>query len=156
MLKTVPEVSRFLLLIWLVGGLGTTALAVGDEVDLPPELIPRYETLIAEIRCPKCLNINIADSNAPIAEDLRSVVQEHLRDGKSNDEIKAFLRERYGDFIDYDPPLTPGTLALWAIPIALLICGLLVLTFIGQKKATIELTAEDQSRLQQLKSRRTS
>ena len=150
------EVSRFLLLIGFAAGLSTTVQPVGSEVDLPPELLPRYETLSAEIRCPKCLNINIADSNAPIAEDLRLVVQAQLREGKSNDEIKEFLRERYGDFIDYDPPLTPGTLALWAIPIALLICALLVLTFIGQKKATIELTAEDQSRLQQLKSRRTS
>ena len=83
-----------------------------SEVDLPPELMARYEVLIAELRCPKCLNINIADSNAPIATDLRMIVKNQLQDGKTNSEIKGFLRERYGDFIDYNPPLSPATLVL--------------------------------------------
>jgi len=124
-----------------------------SEVDLPPELIDRYEVLIAELRCPKCLNINIADSNAPIATDLRNVVQSQLREGKTNAEIKAFLRERYGDFIDYNPPLSPSTLALWAIPLILLICAAIVFTYVGSKRGVTELSDEEKTRLQQLKAK---
>lgn len=122
-----------------------------SEVDLPPELMARYEVLIAELRCPKCLNINIADSNAPIATDLRTFVKNQLLEGKSNSEIKSFLRERYGDFIDYNPPLSPATLMLWAIPLILVICAALVFTFVGSRRSKVELTDEEKTRLQQLK-----
>ena len=125
------------------------------EVDLSAELMTRYEVLIAELRCPKCLNINIADSNAPIATDLRMFVKEQLLDGKSNSEIKEVLRARYGDFIDYNPPLSPATLVLWAIPIVLLICAAFIFTFVGSKREKIEITEEEKSRLQQLKAQRT-
>ncbi len=130
------------------------ATSIGDsksEVDLPPGLMARYEVLIAELRCPKCLNINIADSNAPIATDLRMVVKNQLQDGKTNSEIKAFLRDRYGDFIDYNPPLTPATLVLWAIPVVLLICAALTFTFIGSRREKAELSDEEKARLQRLK-----
>ena len=126
------------------------------EVDLPPTLMVRYEVLIAELRCPKCLNINIADSNAPIATDLRMFVRDQLLDGKSNSEIKAHLRERYGDFIDYNPPLSPATLVLWAIPIILLICAALIFTFVGSRRDKVVLTDEERARLQRLKAQRPS
>ena len=127
-----------------------------SEVDLPPELMDRYEILIAEVRCPKCLNINIADSNAPIATDLRMVVKNQLLDGKSNSEIKAFLRERYGDFIDYNPPISPATLVLWAVPIVLLICAALTFTFVGARRDKVVLTDEEKTRLQRLKAQQPS
>ena len=122
-----------------------------SEVSLPPELMARYDVLIAEIRCPKCLNINIADSNAPIATDLRMVVKNQLLDGRTNSEIKAFLRERYGDFIDYNPPLSPATLLLWAIPVVLLICAALTFTYVGSSREKVELSEKEKARLQQLK-----
>ncbi len=127
-----------------------------QEVDLPPELVTRYEVLIAEIRCPKCLNINIADSNAPIAEDLRTFVKKKLLEGQSNASIKAFLRDRYGNFIDYNPPFSPMTLVLWILPIVLLISAGLVFTFIGSKRHSIELSDEEKARLQRLKPQRLS
>ena len=130
------------------------ATSIGEsksEVDLPPDLMERYEVLIAELRCPKCLNINIADSNAPIATDLRMVVKNQLQEGKTNSEIKAFLRDRYGDFIDYNPPLTPATLVLWAIPVVLLICAALTFTYIGSRREKVELSDEEKARLQRLK-----
>ena len=127
-----------------------------SEVDLPPELMDRYEVLIAELRCPKCLNINIADSNAPIATDLRMVVKNQLEDGRTNSEIKAFLRERYGDFIDYNPPLSPATLVLWAIPIVLLICAALTFTYVGSRRDKVELSDEEKARLQRLKAQQPS
>ena len=125
---------------------------IDSEVQLPSDLMARYEILIAEIRCPKCLNINIADSNAPIAADLRQTVANQLLDGKSNAEIKAFLRERYGDFVDYNPPLSPATIVLWALPVVLLLCAGLVLTFRGKRTTKVELTAAERARLARLKS----
>ena len=127
-----------------------------SEVDLAPALMERYEVLIAELRCPKCLNINIADSNAPIATDLRMIVKNQLQEGKTNSEIKAFLRDRYGDFIDYNPPLSPATLVLWAIPIVLLICAALVFTFVGSRREKVELSNEEKARLQRLKAQQPS
>ena len=136
----------------VLAALGSITFAQSQvEVNLPPELMARYEVLIAELRCPKCLNINIADSNAPIATDLRLVVQNQLLDGKKDSEIKAFLRERYGDFIDYNPPLSPATLLLWAIPIVLLICAALTFTFVGTRREKVELSDAERARLQQLK-----
>ena len=136
-----------------------SATSLGEsktEVDLPPELMDRYEVLIAELRCPKCLNINIADSNAPIATDLRMVVKSQLEEGRTNSEIKKFLRERYGDFIDYNPPLSPATLVLWAIPIVLLICAALTFTYVGSRREKVELSDEEKTRLQQLKAQQPS
>lgn len=128
-----------------------SASEVKTEVDLPPDLMTRYETLIAELRCPKCLNINIADSNAPVAAQLRGVVAEQLQAGKTDDEIKDFLRDRYGAFIDYDPPLSPATLALWVLPIALLLCAALVFTFVGFRRQKVELSDAERVRLQRFK-----
>lgn len=125
---------------------------IDSDIELPTELMERYEVLIAEIRCPKCLNINIADSNAPIAADLRESVANMLRNGKSNQEIKTFLRDRYGDFVDYNPPLSPATIVLWALPLILLICAGLVLTFRGKHTGKFELTDAERERLAKLKS----
>ena len=148
--------ARVLCAVGILVLCGTSLGESKSEVELPPGLMERYEVLIAELRCPKCLNINIADSNAPIATDLRMFVKDQLLEGKSNSEIKAFLRERYGDFIDYNPPLSPATLVLWAIPVVLLICAALVFTFIGSRRGKIELTDEEKTRLQQLKASRQS
>ena len=149
--------ARYARLLWALSVLTLCLTSWGEsksEVDLSPGLMDRYEVLIAELRCPKCLNINIADSNAPIATDLRMFVRDQLLDGKSNSEIKAHLRERYGDFIDYNPPLSPATLVLWAIPFVLLICAALIFTFVGSRRDKVVLTDEERARLQQLKARR--
>lgn len=159
MLKSVIRPCRVLQILTSVVVILGCAASSGEsknEVNLPPELMDRYEVLIAELRCPKCLNINIADSNAPIANDLRMVVKNQLQEGKTNAEIKAFLRERYGDFIDYNPPLSPATLVLWAIPIVLLICAALTFTYVGSRRDKVELSDEEKTRLQQLKARQPS
>ncbi len=79
----------------------------------------RYQRLIAEFRCPKCLNESLASSGAPIAADLRRTVRRLLAEGESDDAIRAYLRERYGDFVLYDPPFKPTTWLLWFAPFAL-------------------------------------
>ena len=90
----------------------------------------RYRTLVEELRCPKCQNQNIADSNAPIAMDLRREIYRMLEEGQSNEQITDYLVARYGDFVRYKPPVNAKTLLLWYGPIALLVLGFGVLAFI--------------------------
>ena len=108
-----------------------TAHAAIDTYDFKDEAErERYRTLTEELRCPKCQNQNIADSNAPIAMDLREEIFRMLEEGKSNDEIVAYLVDRYGDFVRYNPPVNATTLLLWYGPAGLLILGFGVLTVI--------------------------
>jgi len=114
----------------------------------------RFQTLISELRCPKCQNQNIADSDAPIAMDLRNEIFRMLEEGKSNEEIIDFLVSRYGDFVLYKPPLTSRTLLLWYGPAGLLLIGFGVLGVIvlrrrGQNKdrSAAGLSVDEQARL---------
>ena len=113
----------------------------------------RFRELIAELRCPKCQNQNIADSNAPLSRDLRQRVYQMIREGVSNEEIKAFMRARYGDFITYRPPLKPMTWPLWFGPIGLVIIVGAVLFFCSrrsQNRTQSELSPRERERLQAL------
>ncbi len=73
--------------------------------------------LTEELRCPKCQNNSIADSNSMIATDLRQKVYELMQEGKSKKEIVDYMVARYGNFVTYDPPLTPLTVLLWVLPV---------------------------------------
>lgn len=86
----------------------------------------RYQDLSAELRCPKCQNQNIADSNAPIAKDLRRLLHQQLEAGASDDEIKTFMVARYGEFVLYRPRFAGKTVLLWAAPALLLVFALLI------------------------------
>ena len=88
-----------------------------------PDKQARYERLIREVRCLVCQNESIADSNAPLAADLRREIRSQMRDGVSDDDILDFLITRYGDFVVYRPPLGPHTILLWAAPLLLLAIG---------------------------------
>ena len=92
-----------------------------------PALEQRVMTLAAELRCLVCQNQTIADSNAPLAEDLRNQVREKMRQGASDSEIIDFMVARYGDFVLYRPPVKATTLLLWFGPLLLVAAGLLVL-----------------------------
>ncbi len=83
----------------------------------------RLKALSEELRCLVCQNQSLADSSAELAGDLRDEVREQMASGRSNDEIKAFLVARYGDFVLFKPPLKQTTWALWAGPFALLAAG---------------------------------
>ena len=87
----------------------------------------RFRTLTEELRCPKCQNQNIADSDAPIAMDLRAQIYRMLEEGQSNEQIIDFLVSRYGDFVLYKPPVTARTLLLWYGPAGLLAGGFVLL-----------------------------
>jgi cytochrome c-type biogenesis protein CcmH len=88
-----------------------------------PMLELRYQELSAELRCPKCQNQNIADSNAPIAQDLRRQLHRQLEDGASDDEILDYMVARYGDFVRYRPSFEGASIILWLMPLVLLLAG---------------------------------
>jgi len=87
----------------------------------------RLKRLESELRCLVCQNQTLADSNAPLAEDLRNQLREKMRQGKSDSEVVDFLVERYGDFVLYRPPLKASTVLLWFGPLLLLAAGFAVL-----------------------------
>lgn len=113
--------------------LGLTALlalaCVASSAAAPPapagaELEARVERLATELRCLVCDNQTIADSNAQLARDLKNVVREQLAAGRSEDDVVAFLTQRYGDAVLYKPPVRASTWPLWFGPFALLAGGL--------------------------------
>jgi len=83
----------------------------------------RYNQLTLELRCLVCQNQNLADSDAPLAQDLRQEIYEMMQAGQTNDQIKTFLVDRYGDFVLYRPAIGGNTLALWLAPLVLLGVG---------------------------------
>jgi cytochrome c-type biogenesis protein CcmH len=92
-----------------------------------PEVEKRTAALAAELRCLVCQNQTLADSNAPLAVDLRNQIREQLTAGKSEQDVLDFMVARYGEFVLYRPPLKASTLALWAGPFILLIAGAFLL-----------------------------
>ncbi|WP_373388140.1 cytochrome c-type biogenesis protein [Pseudomonas alcaligenes] len=98
----------------------------------------RFRSLTEELRCPKCQNQNIADSNAPIATDLRREIYRMLDDGRSDKEIVDFLVMRYGDFVMYKPPLDSRTWLLWYGPFGLLGLGAVVLCVLVLRRRKVE------------------
>ena len=116
-----------------------------------------FRELTKELRCPKCQNQDIADSNAPIATDLRREIYRMLGEGKDNQQILDFMVARYGDFVLYKPALTRKTAVLWFGPLALLVGGLVVIgVIVGRRRRTEQtegsdtLSAEERKRLDTL------
>jgi cytochrome c-type biogenesis protein CcmH len=120
-----------------------------------PERARRYQVLISELRCLVCQNQNLADSNAPLAADLRQLTYDMIREGKSDAEIIDFMVARYGDFVLYRPPIKPTTAILWGGPFLLLAIGIwLLLRYLGRRaSARVEgtaLSAEERARLERM------
>ena len=113
----------------------------------------RYKALIDEFRCPKCLNTNLSGSDAPIALDLRRSVYRLVRNGESDQEIRDFLQQRYGDFVLYKPPFAGRTAFIWLIPIGLLLLGVVVLVALqgrGRRQQAAGLSAAEVQRLDEI------
>ncbi|EIJ43251.1 uncharacterized protein involved in biosynthesis of c-type cytochromes [Beggiatoa alba B18LD] len=114
----------------------------------------RFKALIAELRCVVCQNQSLADSDAELAQDMRDLIREKMQAGESDEQITAFLTERYGDFVLYNPPLKSKTLILWAAPIALIIIAIIVLFLFIRHHAKITttpptLSEEEQKRVKE-------
>lgn len=109
----------------------TNALAAIDSYEFDsPEQEQRFYELTNELRCPKCQNQSIADSNAPIAHDLRREVHRLLVEGVENEGVIDFMLSRYGEFVLYTPRFEAKTLVLWLGPLFLLLIGLVVLVVV--------------------------
>lgn len=150
-------------LLRLIGGLllglalASGAQAAIDTYEFADEAQrERYRSLVEELRCPKCQNQNIADSDAPIAMDLRAEIYRMLEAGQSDAQIIDFLVARYGDFVLYKPPLSSRTWLLWYGPAGLLLGGLLLLAVIVLRRrakpaaAADGLSAQERQRLAEL------
>jgi len=112
------------------------ALAIDTERAFDdPALQSRYETLNRELRCLVCQNQTIADSNATLAQDLRREVREQIAAGKTDEEIRRFMIDRYGDFVLYRPRMTATTFLLWAAPALLLLAGIFTLVRVVRRRA---------------------
>lgn len=121
------QVREFLcvLIAALIAGTAFAREAVPAAAD--PALEREAAAIASELRCLVCQNQSIAESNAPLAVDLRNQVREQLKEGRTRGEIRAYMVERYGNFVLYRPPVNAATLLLWLGPLLLLITGLAVL-----------------------------
>ena len=116
-----------------------------------PGLEARYKALSQELRCPKCQNQNIADSNAPISRDLRAIVHEQLEAGATDEEIIDFLVDRYGEFVRYRPGMDANTLWLWSAPLILLVMGVAVVVTQIRKDRDGQMIASNTERANRLR-----
>ena len=126
-----------LLLAWSAA----VAIDTGKAFD-DPELQARYEKIIDEVRCLKCQNQTIKDSNAFLAGDLRREIRRMIEEGMSDDEIFDFLVERYGDFALYRPRASGKTLVLWVAPAVFLLGGGVLLFNIVRRRMALPIGEE--------------
>lgn len=120
-----------------------------------PEMEKVVNEISAELRCLVCQNQTIADSNAPLAVDLKNQVREMVKEGQDQKDIVDYMVQRYGDFVRYRPPVNTATILLWVGPFLLLATGLIVLIINLRKRATLvpddsPLTSEESEKLKHL------
>ena len=119
---------RLLAILAMLATLSPAFALSPDELLKDPALEKRARAISAELRCLVCQNQSIDDSDAPLAKDLRTLVREQLVQGKSDEEVLDFVVARYGEFVLLKPPLSAGTVLLWATPfVVLLIAGSMLL-----------------------------
>ena len=119
-----------------------------------PAIEQRMKHLTKELRCLVCQNETLADSQAPLAEDLRREIREQIKAGKSDQEILAYATQRYGDFVLYNPPVKTTTYLLWFGPFVLLVGGTALLyRYVKRRRELIQvqpLTVEERQRAEKL------
>ena len=137
---------------WLAVAASPAAFASEPRSFPSPELADRYRHLVDEIRCLVCQNQSIADSNADLARDLRDKVDEMLRAGRSNEEILAYMVDRYGNFVRYRPPFDAATALLWCGPFVLAGAALVWLLVRVRRRTPVRenLSDEERNRLARL------
>jgi cytochrome c-type biogenesis protein CcmH len=141
--------SHSLLTMVTVLVLACAAVATASEplVFEDPKLEARFDRLTEELRCLVCQNQSLADSDAQLAQDLRNEVFLMLEQGNSDEEIKRFLVDRYGDFVLYRPPVRGNTLLLWLAPILLLTAGAVIMAVtISRRRVMLDSESLDTDR----------
>ena len=106
----------------------------------------QFKELSQTLRCPKCQNNTISDSNAELAKDLRAKVYEMTKQGKSSDEIVDYMIDRYGNFVTYKPPFTIATSILWLGPLIVVLIGFGLIVVNSKKKAAKSAQNDDWSK----------
>ncbi|TQV86425.1 cytochrome c-type biogenesis protein [Aliikangiella coralliicola] len=148
--------NRFLVVVTLF--LASTFVAASIQVYHfeDPEKEKRFAHLTQELRCPKCQNNNLADSDALMAEAIKDIIYEKLKAGESDEEIVNYLKARYGDFITYRPPVKPSTWIIWFGPfVFLVIGGFAIFRFVASRQTkdspiqTIEVPEDNKAMLEQ-------
>jgi cytochrome c-type biogenesis protein CcmH len=127
------------LVLW--AALATAAMAA--------TLDEREAHLASRLRCMVCQNQTLAESNAPLAADMRKQIREQLTQGRSEQQVRDYFEARYGAFVRYDPPFTASTWLLWVGPFALLVVGLAAMGFLIARHSRSEpapLTPDEQAR----------
>jgi cytochrome c-type biogenesis protein CcmH len=119
----------------LFAALGTALAIDAERAFDDPVLQERYENINRELRCLVCQNQTIADSNAGLASDLRREVRDLIAAGKTDDEIRDFMIERYGDFVLYRPRMSAQNFVLWAAPVLLLLVGVFAAVRVIRRRA---------------------
>lgn len=146
--------KRVLLLISVCLCFAPVAFAQEARPVEDPQIEQRMRALTEQLRCLVCQNETLADSRADLAEDLRREIRKEIKAGKSDPEIIAFLTQRYGDFILYNPPVKSTTYLLWFGPFVLLLVGIAVLyRYLGRRKKLIQdkpLTAGERKQAEDL------
>jgi len=141
------RIQKFFIVLFLFT-VSLSAFAQKTDVQEPlvfanPQQQERFNKLTEELRCLVCQNQNLADSDAPLAHDLRREVHEMVLAGRTNEQVKEFLVTRYGDFVLYRPPVQKNTYLLWLAPLVLLLIGALILrSSIGKRSALLETDKE--------------
>jgi len=152
------KVSQFHLLSVLLLLLGSVLFSANGQAAIDTfefdnaQQEKTFHELTKLLRCPKCQNQNIADSNAELAKDLRNKTYELVKQGQSKEQVVDYMVARFGNFVRYDPPVTPATIFLWLGPLLFIMLGLFVL-FRQIKKQPTErehLDIQEQQKLQQL------
>jgi len=151
-MKLLVVVASITLLMLAVFNMSIVNASPVDTYEFKDETTKvRFNALNKELRCPKCQNQNLADSNSPIAADLRREVYDLLEQGKADIEIVNFMVARYGDFVLYRPRVSSLTYILWFGPAFLLLIGVAVVVMVirrkPQEQADETLSADQQSKL---------
>ena len=145
---------RLIVLLGLLISFAVFTAAKEAQPNEDPQIAARMKNLTEQLRCLVCQNETLADSRADLAEDLRKEIREQMKQGKSDQEIIAFLTQRYGDFVLYKPPVKATTYLLWFGPFVLLIAGTLVLfRFLKRRREMIQeqpLTANEHKRAEEI------
>lgn len=148
---------RFLpaiLVLLMLSGIARAEVMVVYDFDTRAEE-QRYRDLIAELRCPKCQNQNIADSNSPISKDMRDQVYRLMKNGATNDEIVGDLVGRFGEFVQYKPPVDKRTILLWGFPAIAVVGGVLIVAGVAMRSRKRDqgeptLSQEEKARARQM------
>lgn len=137
-----------ILCILILGCFVSLVLATEDKFHFDsPEKNALFLDLTKELRCPKCQNQNIADSDAMIAVDLKRKVYELLEKNYDKEQVIDYMKQRYGDFVYYQPPVNPMTIWLWLLPVLFVFAALAGIV-ITRKQQGVEMDSEKLAKAQ--------